>query len=452
MGGSEFGPTGGVPASNRRGIASSLRLGAASLLSCAGVSTAALVIDPPQQGALEVELLSGATALIMAGTDMHTVDEPWIDLAIGDYIRPTLGGDYTGTPVVTPAEFWPFGGPDDMFFDLSVQDGTQRIGNAIAAQAAADTEDAATVVFGYSQSAVIATAAKRQLAEDARNGADVPGVSFVMLANLNRPNGGINSRFPGAFIQELGWTFSPAAPTDTPFATVDVARQYDLFADFPRYPLNLFATANAILAVLYGSHDYSGVTLNPDDPDYNPNTVVQQRGDTTYYFIPSETLPLLRPLRDLGVDPVLLDAAEPVLRLLVEFGYDRTTPFGEPAPAVLTQREGFDELSREVAAAVEQGQAMLEAAADSPPAAPSTSIPSVRSSARTMESADAVTVDLPAQEEPTTVGAPRRASRVSTAPASRAIAEPGPARGAPSAASRPDPSRPDSSSASRSRR
>ena len=192
------------------------------------------------------------------------------------------------------------------------------------------------------------------------------GGSFVMLANLNRPNGGINARFPGAFIEELGWTFSSAAPTDTGFTTVDVARQYDLFADFPRYPLNLLAGLNAVVALFYGAHDYSLVTLNPADPRYDPNTIVEQFGDTTYYFIPTATLPLLRPLRDLGGDPLTLDAVEPAMRVLVEFGYDRGTPFGQPTGAQLTPRENFDQLGQDLGVAINQGRAILEStAADS---------------------------------------------------------------------------------------
>jgi hypothetical protein len=248
-----------------------------------------------------------------------------------------------------------------MFFDLSVLAGTTVIDAAI------DATTEPTVVFGYSQSSVIATAAKRRLAEraaDAANAESMPPVSFVMLANPNRPNGGLNARFPGAFIEKLGWTFSAAAPTDTGFTTIDVARQYDLFADFPRYPLNAIATANAVVALLYGTHDYLPVTVDPADPRYDPNTVVQQFGDTTYYFIPTPMLPLLRPLRDLGGDPVLLDAVEPAMRVLVEFGYDRSTPFGQPTGAQLIPREDFEQLDRDLAAAIEQGRAILDAAKD----------------------------------------------------------------------------------------
>ena len=401
--------------------------GLAGLVCCAAVTTAAVVPGPPPPIALDIDMLA-ANALIMTGTAMHDVDEAWIEMALGNYIQPTLGGGFTGVPIQTPAQFWPFTGPEDMLFDLSVQGGIQAISTAVATQQAETADTSQTVIFGYSQSAVIATLTKRSLAEGTTTDGDAPPVSFVMLANPNRPNGGINSRFTGAYIEELGWTFSAAAPTDTPFSTVDVARQYDIFADFPRYPLNLFATANALLATLYGAHDYTGVTLDPADPGYNPDTVVEQRGDTTYYFIPSETLPLLKPLRDLGVDPVLLDAAEPTLRLLVEYGYDRTTPFGQPAPAMLTQREDFDQLGTELTAAVEQGRAILEAAAPDPAPAPvalpgTTTKSPLRPTAPTKVSAK----DVPAE-----------ASRPAKPPRARAV---------PQAADRPAPS-----AASRSRR
>ena len=341
------------------GFGPGLRWGVTAVATGATVVAAALAPTPTAQVG-EVALLS-TNALIMAGTDMHGVDQAWVDMAIDGYIRPSLGGDYTGIPVVTPAQFWPFGGPDDMFFDLSVLAGTTVIDAAI------DATTEPTVVFGYSQSSVIATAAKRRLAEraaDAANAESTPPVSFVMLANLNRPNGGLNARFPGAFIEKLGWTFSAAAPTDTGFTTIDVARQYDLFADFPRYPLNAIATANAVVALLYGTHDYLPVTVDPADPRYDPNTVVQQFGDTTYYFIPTPMLPLLRPLRDLGFNPVLLDAVEPAMRVLVEFGYDRSTPFGQPTGAQLIPREDFEQLDRDLAAAIEQGRAILDEAKD----------------------------------------------------------------------------------------
>ena len=125
-----------------------------------------------------------------------------------------------------------------------------------------------------------------------------------------------------------------------PTIDIDVARQYDFFADFPRYPLNLLADLNVVVGLFFGSHDYRRVTLDPTDPNYDPHTVVQQVGDTTYYLIPDPHLPLLEPLRVLGVPSWFVDSLEPVLRSIVELGYDRTTPYGQPAPAIVFPTPG----------------------------------------------------------------------------------------------------------------
>lgn len=62
-------------------------------------------------------------------------------------------------------------------------------------------------------------------------------------------------------------------------------------------------------------------------------------GDTTYITIPTKTLPLLRPLLDIGkstktmglVKP-LVDLISPVLRVLIDTGYNRNLSPGVPAP------------------------------------------------------------------------------------------------------------------------
>jgi hypothetical protein len=64
-------------------------------------------------------------------------------------------------------------------------------------------------------------------------------------------------------------------------------------------------------------------------------TVMQQDGDTTFYFIPTTELPLLDPLRSLGVPESVLNIFQPALQVVVEAGYDRSIPFGDPTPAEL---------------------------------------------------------------------------------------------------------------------
>jgi PE-PPE domain len=54
-------------------------------------------------------------------------------------------------------------------------------------------------------------------------------------------------------------------------------------------------------------------------------------GDTKYYLIPTDTLPLLMPLQRLPfAGPVVAATFDAPLRVLVEAGYDRTTSPGQP--------------------------------------------------------------------------------------------------------------------------
>src|SRR6201999_120771 len=110
-------------------------------------------------------------------------------------------------------------------------------------------------------------------------------------------------------------------------------RQYDAFADFPLYPLNVFADLNAVLGFIY-VHMYAlDVSLAPD-PSTSP-PIKSQYGDTTYYFFETQDLPLFGPLRTLGVPESVIDVVEPLFRVLVELGYDRSIPPWQPTPARL---------------------------------------------------------------------------------------------------------------------
>jgi hypothetical protein len=168
--------------------------------------------------------------------------------------------------------------------------------------------------------------------------------TFVLVANPNRPNGGILERGVAlGTIPILGLTFSGATPTQTAgvdnctgrncattITTYDVARQYDGIADAPTNPLNLVADANAIMGFALLHSQYPNVNLNdPNAPLVDQGTY----GDTQYYLIPTTTLPLLMPVAMVPVvGPVVATILDPALRVIVEAGYDRTKSPGEPAP------------------------------------------------------------------------------------------------------------------------
>jgi PE-PPE domain-containing protein len=268
-----------------------------------------------------------ATALIMGGTG-HPLSTPqdtpefidgYANDANNDYILLTgfCGTDAcTPTAVSTPEQFAPVAGT--MPFDQSVGQGVGNLDQAINAQPAGES----LVVFGYSQSARIASIEKGNLAAA---GSTLP-VSFVLIGNPNRPNGGILQRFEGLSVPIAGITFDGATPTNTDFKTVDVTRQYDGYSDFPNNPLNPFATANAIAGIQYVHGDYQSVGLG--------NALYQgSYGDTDYYMIPSQRLPLLMPLDQAGVPSPIVTMLDAPARVLVESGYDRTISPGAPTTA-----------------------------------------------------------------------------------------------------------------------
>ena len=189
------------------------------------------------------------------------------------------------------------------------------------------------VIYGYSQGATVAIQEKRKLAEQYPDKTTAPDIDFVLGGDGNLPNGGVLARFPGLYIPIIDFSFNGPEPTDTPFDTVVITRQYDFYADFPLYPLNLVADLNAFLGFWY-VHLYAFDVSLAADPSTSP-PIKTQYGDTTYYFYETADLPLFGPLRTLGVPEQLIDVVEPFFRVIVELGYDRSIPPGEPTPARL---------------------------------------------------------------------------------------------------------------------
>ncbi|KMO79319.1 PE-PPE domain-containing protein [Mycolicibacterium chubuense] len=210
-----------------------------------------------------------------------------------------LGGSVCHAPANTCVEvvYPAVVGPD------SVPAGVVALDEAIAAT------PAPMIVMGYSQGAIVAGHWLREHAAD-------PGVpstedlSFVLVGNPARA-------FGGAYVP-LGDT-----TPQTQYTVTDVARQYDLFADFPNKPFSpffLLALANAVMGIQSVHLDYTQV--NPDDPANARWTV----DNTTYVLTPTHDLPLLQPLRTLGCDR-LADALNTPLKAMVDRAYRRPEPF-----------------------------------------------------------------------------------------------------------------------------
>lgn len=316
----------------------------AALTLVALVGTVGLVLTASMTTLIQL----AATALIMGGTGMKgAVEQAYMDEMNKTYLHLTPEELYG---VATPEEFWPATGFSDISFDTSVARGVLALHNTIM------NTVGHKIVLSYSQSANIATREKRNLEELRSQGyAGIPQwdeLSFVFLANPNRPNGGILARFPGLYIPILGVTFD-GATIDDGYQTIDVARQYDLISDFPKYPLNLLADLNALMGYFLLHPNYRSDVIDLDDPStYESHT----SGNTTYYLVHTEHLPLLQPLRDIGILTPVLDLIEPTLRVLIELGYDRTPEnMGVPTRAGLMPHIDLGKLASDLHAAAREG-------------------------------------------------------------------------------------------------
>jgi hypothetical protein len=315
--------------------------------------------------------LQAATALIMGGrghplgppTDQPPFVTAYLNNAVNSYINPAAAAG-TGTSaadnavaVIYPAEFFPISG--SLTFDQSVAIGRANLHNCLEANAACNfNNDPAVdpqvgsdppqptdtfIVFGYSESAVIASLVKQDLIDNHQPGD--PSTSFVLVANAMRPNGGILERGQGLpTIPFFGITFYGATPTNSPvvndggtpgdptddtylYPTVDVAQQYDgLGGDFPVRPLNLLATFNALAGFVF----LHGNVVNRPLGDAKFQGTM---GDTTYYLFTTDTLPILMPLAAIGVPSPIIRLLDAPLRVLIEDAYARDVNPGTPTPA-----------------------------------------------------------------------------------------------------------------------
>jgi hypothetical protein len=278
--------------------------------------------------------------------------------------------------MVTPEQFWP--GFGTLTFDESVEQGVSDLTGALLNRLISDPDES-IVIYGSSQSSVVASIVKRNLAEVSNPVKSQ--LAFVLTGNPDRPNGGILARFAPLTIPIFGFTANGPTPTDTGIATTDISFQYDIAGDFPQYPLNIFALLNSVIGInIHGSyvstHDgYTEPELEAAMADPNNRQTVPG-SDTTYITIPTKNLPLLIPLRAWGtmtgttaITTPLADLIEPTLRVLVELGYDRSLGYGTPAPGGLFPKVDPRKLFDDLSAAAHKGVTDALADITAPPSA-----------------------------------------------------------------------------------
>jgi hypothetical protein len=256
---------------------------------------------------------------VMGGSGLSTPSQELIDTLQSLYFP--SAANFAGQPIfsnvdpvalTTPEQFYPVTGVYQETLANSVAQGVQILDNQISPILSAGGP---VDIFGASQSAVIASLEMEQLEQTDPSA----NASFVLIGDLMNPNGGIFERFAGLDLSALGIDFYGATPADD-FPTTIYTLEYDGYADFPKYPLDIFSDLNAIEGINVVHGDYLDLTAAQLATAIELPT--SGATDTTYYMIPVDDLPLLDPVRDIPVvgNPIA-DLLQPDLTYLVNLGY-----------------------------------------------------------------------------------------------------------------------------------
>ena len=117
---------------------------------------------------------------------------------------------------------------------------------------------------------------------------------------------------------------------DTPYDSTYITREYDGVADVPDRP-NPVALANAAAGSLLLHPHYE--SMPEDIPAKNITTWTNAAGGTvTDILIPTRHLPMLQPMRDLGLD---MDWLQAILKPQVDSGYSRNSQQDSDNPKAL---------------------------------------------------------------------------------------------------------------------
>lgn len=286
----------------------------ASLLASAGVGLLemASMLNPAVAPADD-------TALIMGFAGNSDPAQSYVNEVMSLFINPTTQ-QFPGQPTFPGYSPLVQSTPEGLDYQQVIPQGTAELDQGISEQLAHGN----VVVFGYSESTSIATQEMINLGNlPADMRPDPANLQFVLVEDLNNPNGGFLERLP-----LLATASFPATPADTPYDTAIYSIEYSGSSDFPQYPLNLLADANAIAGFIdlhpfllpnwptgFTPSELAGAVLEP----------TSVAGNTEYYLIPTQDLPLLDPLRAIPVvgNP-LADMMQPDMRVIIDLGYDRT--------------------------------------------------------------------------------------------------------------------------------
>jgi hypothetical protein len=252
-----------------------------------------------------------------------------------------------GNGLFTPEGAYPLfsGGVHQLFYNYPLDSAglpslTTSVGQGAAILESTILSDEAagdsSTVFGYSQSTTVSTVAMQLLDPTGKPETGPLDPQFLLIADLNSPNGGLLERFNGfetlsgnttvnpLSLASLGINFNGATPADD-FTTNIYTLEYDGFADFPRYPINLLSDLNAFLGIttLHGTYLNGGVDGSGPTAEQIANAILLPGSaldgtpdSLTNYYMINETAPLVALL-----PKSLQELLGPDLTYLINLGY-----------------------------------------------------------------------------------------------------------------------------------
>lgn len=145
-------------------------------------------------------------------------------------------------------------------------------------------------------------------------------LSFVWIGNSVSVYGGALG--PTAGTEWQNWFGNVTAPATTPFTCLNVARQYDGWADYPQGTFNADATFNALAGQGVIHPNYQNVSPSPTASG-NVSHVV---GNITYVWSQTEPVPLLGSTWD-----SVTSGLDETLRPTIEAAYSRPVTIATPS-------------------------------------------------------------------------------------------------------------------------
>ncbi|OBK17668.1 PE-PPE domain-containing protein [Mycobacterium asiaticum] len=157
---------------------------------------------------------------------------------------------------------------------------------------------------------------------------NAPPPGALQFALFSSPELGLAATYlpTAATVPFVGYLVQPLAVSQYDVSVV--FGQYDFFGNPPDRPWNLPAVVNSLFGTAY-QHNAPSVASMSNAVQLS--SVTNSLGGTvTTYMIPSQTLPLLLPLVQLGVPQPIVSGLNSLLQPIIDAGYSSLTPNGGP--------------------------------------------------------------------------------------------------------------------------